>query len=586
LFPSIWTSEPKYMSQVAEKYIDDVLSGQVPAGPYIIKAFQRHRRDLARTDIYFDGEAGNFVIDFIQTFCIPAEQEVPLKLTPWQHAVLYITYGWKRADGTRRFRRTYLEIAKKNGKTELLAALAHYHLIADGEVSPRVFIAATTGKQADHCFKSAVAMRDKHPDLRAAVRKSGENPTIALFTENLGRISKMARDAAGEDGALVSCAILDEFHRWKHGSNLKSVLRYGVRTFKQPMQLAITTAGASEGGTTPCWEEHEYGIKILDGLLEDDEFAPWIFCMDAKDDWKNPNNWVKSNPSLGYLFDLDTIQKEYAEAQGKPTEIGEFKRFCLNIWVSASADPAIEIDNWDLCCREPIENHPDGVRLFLESVAELKGQRCFAGLDVAPKNDTSALVLLFPPTEARKKWRVLVYFWCPKDNVAQRVKRDHVPYDVWSDKKFITLTPGDMTDMRFIANKITELSHYFDLRELYYDRAFSDELVRMLGEEGFDMRKFVPFRQTYLQMNGPCHDFMRMLMQKEFVHDNNPVLRWQMSNLRWATQKSTGWIMPARDRKREKIDGCASLIMALACATNPDNIVKPKKSLWVVTSNG
>jgi phage terminase large subunit-like protein len=141
-----------------------------------------------------------------------------------------------------------------------------------------------------------------------------------------------------------------------------------------------------------------------------------------------------------------------------------------------------------------------------------------------------------------------------------------------------------MTDMRFIANKITELSKYFDLRELYYDRAFSDELVRMLGEEGFDMRKFVPFRQTYLQLNGPCHDFMRMLLQKEFEHDNNPVMRWQMSNLRWATQKSTGWIMPDRARKRQKIDGCASLIMALACATNPNNISK-KKSLWVVTSN-
>jgi phage terminase large subunit-like protein len=576
------------VSRTAEQYIDDILSGKILAGPYIIKAFQRHRRDLETAKgrgLYFDPEAGDFVIDFCETFCTPSDRDTPMQLIPWQQAILYITYGWKRADGMRRFRRLYLEIAKKNGKTGLGAALALYHLIADGESSSRVFIAATTGKQAKECFKEAAAMRMRNAELRRAIQQSGKGDHIfALFTNDLGRLSMMARDAASEDGALVSTAILDELHRWKNSGGLYSVLRYGGRTRRQPLMIELTTAGASAGGTTPCWVEREYGTKVLDGFFEDDQFAPWIFCMDPKDNWKDPTNWVKSNPSLGYLFTEERLVQEFNEVQGKPTDIGEFKRFGLNIWSSESDNPAIEIEKWDACCREDIANHPDGQRLFAESVVELKGRTCFAGLDLAPKLDTSALVLLFPPLKIGEKWRVLSYFWCPEDNVAQRVKRDRVPYDVWSEKKFITLTPGNLTDVRYVADQITEIAKQFDLKELAYDDAWSSELIRMLGESGFPMQKFVPFPQNNLRMNGPCVEFMRKVIRQEFAHDNNPVMRWQMANLRWNTNKITGMIRPSRDSKREKIDGCASLIMALARAIDPDNVTKPKREFFVVTS--
>jgi phage terminase large subunit-like protein len=577
------------VSLIAEQYIAGVLDGSIPAGPWIKKALQRHKRDLEKSsntgNFYFDPNAGDFVIDFVQTFCIPSEQETPLVLTPWQHAVLYITYGWKRADGTRRFRRVYLEIAKKNGKTELVAALAIYHLIADGELSPRVFVAATTGKQANHCFKSAVAMRDKQSELKEAIGKSGKNPVHALYTDNLGRLSKMARDAASEDGALVSCAILDELHRWKTGSNLYSVLRYGGRTRKQPIMWQTTTAGASADGTSLCYSEREYGCKILDGFEVNDEIAPWIFCMDDKDNWKDPKNWIKANPSMGYLFNEETLVNEFNEAQGKPGEVGEFKRFALNIWSSEADDPAIEIAKWDACCREDITKYPDPRRLREDAIKELAGRTCFGGIDLAPKLDTSALLLLFPPTTIGEKWAVLEYFWCPKDNVQVRVKRDHVHYDTWSEQKFITLTSGNMTDVRLIADALLGISKQFNLKEIYYDAAWSSELVRMLGELDSSLHeKCVEFPQSFMRMNAPCQEFMRKVLRQEFSHSHNPVMRWQMANLRWNTQKGTGFVKPARGSKREKIDGCASLIMALACATSPDNQIKPKKKLWVVTS--
>ena len=238
-----------------------------------------------------------------------------------------------------------------------------------------------------------------------------------------------------------------------------------------------------------------------------------------------------------------------------------------------------------LVAAKTIAHHPDAVkRLFAESIAELKGRTSFWGLDLAPKLDTSALVGVFPPLKTDEKWRILAYFWCPADNVAGRVKRDRVPYDLWSQKKFITLTPGNLTDVRFIADQITEIAKQFDMKELAYDDAWSAELIRMLGESGFPMQKFVSFPQNNLRMNGPCVEFMRKVNRQEFAHDHNPVMRWQMANLRWNVNKVTSMIKPSRDSKREKIDGCASLIMALARAIDPENITKPKKTLWIATS--
>ena len=571
-----------------EQDIADVLSGAIVVGPWILKAVQRHVRDLEtghERGFYFDAAAGQHVQDFIETFCTPPNQETPMVLMPWQRVVLGILYGWKRiGDGTRRFRRAYIEIGKKNGKTALVAALCLYHLIADGELSARCFVAATTKKQANICFKEAVAMRNRNAELKAEISQAGNEPIIALYISASGsRLSTMARDGDSEDGAMVSFACLDELHRWKVGAGIYSVLRYGGRTRKQPLMVEITTAGSSAGGTSLCWAEREYGTKILDGHVVDDEFAPFIFCMDDKDDWKDEKNWPKANPSLGYLFDLDTIRKEFNETEGKPAARADFKRFALNIWSNESESPAIELSKWDACCREPLDKHPDPKRMRRESLERLAGRRCFAGVDLAPKLDTSSLVLLFPPDATSDKWDVLEWFWCPKDNIEGRVKKDRVPYDRWSDDEFITTTEGNLTDVRFISDAIIEINKKFDLVELAYDDAWSSELIRMLGEAGFPMQKFLSYPQSHLKMNGPCQEFMRKLLRQEFSHNNNPTMRWQVSNLRWNTQKGTGFIKPDRDSKREKIDGPASLIMALARATAPEN-QKKQFNFFVVQS--
>lgn len=575
------------VNPVVDSYISGVMDGTNSVGPWIRKSIQRHLNDLengADRGLYFDPAAANYVIDFCQTFCTPSNQTEPMVLYPAQQVWLAILYGWKKADGTRRFRRTLFLVSKKNGKSGISSALALYHLIADGEQSARVFCAATSLKQARTVFKEAVAMRNRNAELKAAIQQSGKEPVIALYiAETASRLSPLARDADSEDGAVVSAAICDEIHRWKN-EDLWTVLRLGGRTRKQPMMICISTAGASAGGTSVCWNEYIYGCKILNGIVQDDEVMPMFFTLDDKDDWKDESVWHKSNPAMGYLFPLETIQKEFHETEGKPSARASFLRFALNIWSSESENPAIELSRWDACSREDLKTHPDPKRLRQESLLRLKGRRCFAGVDLAPKLDTSSLVLVFPPAKTGEKWEVIPYFWCPADNVAGRVKRDHVPYDVWSKDGFITLTPGNLTDVRHIADSITEINKQFDLVELAYDSAWSSELIRMLGESGFPMQKFISFPQTHVKLNAACQEWMRKILRAEFHHDADPVMRWQVNNLRWNTQKGTGFIKPDRDFKREKIDGPAAMIMALARAIDPDNQVKPRPTFWSVTS--
>ena len=571
------------INPVVDRYISGVTDGTIIVGPWIRKAIQRHIRDLERTDIWFDPEAANHVIDFCQNFCIPSAQADPIVLMAWQQTYLAVLYGWKRLDGTRRFRRAYLEIAKKNGKTGLAAALSLYHLIADGELSARVFVAATALKQARECFAEAVAMRDKSPELSGMVLRYGNSPVLSLFVPTTNsRLSPMTRGSDSQDGAVVSAAILDELHRWKLTDNLWSILRYGGDTRKQPMLICITTAGASANKSTLCWGEHEYGCRILDGMIQDDEICPFIFSLDVGDIISNEATWIKPNPSLGEILPLSALLNQYKEAMGKPTAMGEYRRYRLNIWTDEVADPAIDIEEWDNCCVADLSKHPDPKRLRKEAIEQLKGKLCFAGVDLAPKIDTSALVLVFPPLTSEEKWRVLEYFWVPEDNIQDRVRRDHVPYDIWAKDGFLETTPGNMTDVRYIAEQITAINALYDLKEIAYDDAWSSELVRMLGESGFPMQKFVSHPQTPIKMNPACLELMRKVERHELSQTNNPVMRWQMSNLRWATQHGTGFIKPARDRRREKIDGCASLLMAISRAIDPENMIKPKRKFFMV----
>ena len=366
-------------------------------------------------------------------------------------------------------------------------------------------------------------MRDKHSELSAVIGKTGQSPVLALYVqETNSRLSPMTRGSDSQDGAVVSAAILDELHRWKTTDSLWSILRYGGDTRKQPMLICITTAGASAGKSTLCWGEHEYGTRILDGMITDDEVCPFIFSLDPKcyDIKRTKPTGSKPNPSLGDILPLSALINQYKEALGKPTAMGEYKRYRLNIWTDEVSDPALEIEQWDACCIEDMATHPDAKRLREKLVESLKDQPCFGAIDLAPKIDTSALVLLFPPTKTGEKWAILEYFWCPADNISDRVKRDKVPYDVWAKDGFIVPTPGNLTDVRYIADQISgdKQTSSDSTARLPTTMRGHLELIRMLGESGFKMSKLVSYPQSHMKMNAPCwKELMRMVLRQDCV---------------------------------------------------------------------
>lgn len=587
------------LDQAVARYIENVVKGRITVGKSIRRAIDRHRVDLANQKrknfpFYFDEDAAQIPIEFIETFIVPSESEQPMRLLDWEKCWIAILFGWKRkADGFRRFRRTLLLMAKKNGKTALAAALTFVCLVADGELSARVFIAATTKKQGKVCMTEAVLMRKKSPALKEAISQSGgktdDKQVQALYVKETGsRLSVMARDADSEDGSIVSHCILDELHRWKTKQGLYSVLRYGGRTRKQPLMIEISTAGDAANPSMPCYEEYEYGLKVLDPEDEttDDEFLPFFYTLDEGDDWKDVKNWPKPNPSMGpvsegFLFDVDKLRAEYDEAKGKAGEVNIWKRFGLNIWLQEGDDPAVELEKWDACGRrgEPRE-------LRAQTIAELAGRPCFAGLDPSQKGATSALSLLFPPIDEGEKWRSLEFFWIPKANIQERCKRYRQPFDRWVDDGFVIATPGELIDKRYIAKEILDLSKRFDLRELFYDPAHATEIISLLLEEGFPEEKLGAFAQTPIKMHEPSNSWVLMIERGDYQHDRNPIMRWQVSNLRLRTNPISKLSMPDKSKGRDMIDGDVAQIMARASATSKDNAIPPKKKKFFIAIPG
>jgi phage terminase large subunit-like protein len=270
---------------------------------------------------------------------------------------------------------------------------------------------------------------------------------------------------------------------------------------------------------------------------------------------------------------LEDMRQEALEASNDAESLNAFKRYSLNIRVDA-ADQAIATNDWDGCAR-PLQSIPDGlpitpIELRADTLMKMAGRICFSALDLALTDDTSSLVLVFPPMLPAELWRVVPFFWIPGDNIRARVERHQVPYDVWRDQGFLATTPGKVTDYNFIAARILELSKTFDLRELAYDPALASGLVKQVIQGGFKKERIVKFAQTMMNYAAPCGDFVRAIARREIQHDADPMLRWEITNLRWV-RNHTGLIMPDKLKSVEKIDGPVAAIMAYGRATHPDN---------------
>ncbi|HVJ09703.1 MAG TPA: terminase TerL endonuclease subunit [Acidisarcina sp.] len=534
---------------VAEKYIADVLAGRILTSKLVRLEIERHVRDLkdgAARGLIFDRKAAQHVIDFFPLYLLHTEGEYcdqPFVLLPFQQAQLWILYGWKwKATGYRRFKFAYNEIGRGNGKSAFASGLCIYELKFFGEPGAQVYSASTDKKTAKLVFDTADLMVKKSEWLSERILCSRDNLSIA------GTASKF-EPCASEDmnlmGLRPSFVVLDELHAHRT-SGVWDVFVTAMGKRRNPLLFAITNSGYDRHSV--CWNQREYSTKVLLGIIEDDTWFAWICGLDDGDDWEDERNWIKANPALGFLVRIEDMRSQAAKAKADPSALNSFLRFRLSVWTS-SHSAWMPMDKWDLCATE------------VDRLA-LRGRRCFGGLDLSTTIDISAFVLVFPPEGDDKQWYVIPYFFLPEEAIESRSKRDRVPYDVWARQGLFTLTPGDVIDYDFIRSQVNELAAEYEIKEIAYDPYNAQQLVTQLTGDGFEM---VVLRQGFLSLNAPTKRLMELVLTGVLAHGGNPVLRWMASNVMVAID-AAGCIKPDKAASREKIDGIAALVDALARA--------------------
>ena len=353
----------------------------------------------------------------------------------------------------------------------------------------------------------------------------------------------LSAEAFTKHGLNVHGVIFDELHA-QPNRELYDVLTKGsgdART--QPLFFLITTAGNDRNSI--CYEVHQKAQDILDGRKIDPTFYPVIYGIDDNDDWTDERNWYKANPSLGHTVDIEKVRAAFQSAKENLAEENIFRQLRLNQWVKQSIR-WMQMDKWDECA-------------FSVSPKELIGRECFGGLDLSSTTDITAFVLVFPPRYDDDKYVVMPFFWIPEDNLALRVRRDHVPYDAWEKQGYIKTTEGNVVHYGFIESFIEDLGVKYNIKEIAFDRWGAIQMTQNLEGMGFTV---VPFGQGYKDMSPPSKELMKLTLEKKLAHGGNPVLRWMMDNIFIKTDPA-GNIKPDKEKSTEKIDGAVATIMAL-----------------------
>lgn len=498
------------------------------------------------SNFWYDEAAAERAVRFFSLFLRHVKGESAgssFLLQPWQeHEVIRPLFGWKRSDGTRKYRRVYVEIPRKNGKSTVAAGIGLYLLFADNEPGAEIYSAATDREQAAIVFDVARSMVEGEAQLKNMARVYRR--AIAVPRTN-SSYKVLSADAYTHHGLNAHGIIFDELHA-QPNRELWDVLTTSTGARRQPVIFAITTAGYDKNSI--CYEVHDYALKVRDGIIDDPSFLPAVYAADKEDDWRLPEVWRKANPSLGITISEEYLAEECKRAQESPAYQNTFRQLHLNQWTEQSVR-WLDMFVWD-----------EGSETF--DVDELAGRACFGGLDLSTTTDLSCFCLMFPPKTDGEKWKVLCWFWVPEENLLKRVERDRVPYDVWAREGYIELTPGNVIDYEFIRAKIRDLSETYYITELGYDPWNATGLVTELMNDGAEL---VPVQQSYARLNAPVKELERLIVSRELLHGGNPVLRWNASNASVKFDPS-GNMKVDKSASTDRIDGIVAMLCALFSA--------------------
>lgn len=511
---------------------------------------------LRKSGYWFDGFEADRICAFYERHLTHSKGEWAGKrivLEPWQREKIRRLFGWRRPDGTRRYRRSFWGLPRKNGKSLVASGVALYLTTADGEPGAEVFAAASNREQADAVYGEAEKMVEASASLSAICEVF---KTAIFMPRSLSRFRAISSKPGSKHGFNPHGVICDELHAWKD-RELYDALTTGGAARRQPMEFVITTAGYDL--TSVCYECWDYAVSVLEGNIDDPHFLPVIYAADKDDDWREPATWRKANPNLGVSVKEEYLREQVADAKNKPARVNIFKRLHLNVWTQ-QAERFFDMERWD-DCPNPAEQ------------VSLRGRRCFVGIDLSRRVDLTAVVYLFPLEAGR--FIVVPRFFAPEDGVEERERRDRVPYRLWAQQGLLTLTPGNVVDYGFIRQVLLEAARNYDIVEIAYDPWGSTQLALQLQDDGLTC---VEFLQHIKHMSEPTKALEALVLEGKLIHRNNPLLRW-MADGAVVVSDASGNIKLAKNKTKARIDGLVALIMALGRATlgqHEDSVYKKR----------
>ncbi|HHW13483.1 MAG TPA: terminase large subunit [Firmicutes bacterium] len=534
------------MTDPVTQYAQEAVAGRVVVGLRVRQACERHLKDLERqgTDDFpyvFDQAKAERAFKFFG-FCRHVKGMLagkPIELQDWQKFIVGSIFGWVHRDtGLRRFRKAYVQVGRKNGKSTILSGIGLYMLMADGEWGAEVYATATKHDQARIVYDAARIMASRSPDLLKRL-EPGKAETIHPATES--KFMPLSKDTKSLDGLNPHLGIIDEYHAHQT-SEMYDVIVSGMGQRSQPLLFVITTAGFDLA--SPCYEEYTYCCKLMDGILENEQYFAYIAQLDAEDSPQDESAWVKANPLLASTDEgMAYLRSELQAALDVPSKMRNFLTKNLNQWVDQKEDGYMPMEKWRACKGE---------------IPDIRGRECYIGVDLSAKIDLTSVGFEFPLENGG--FVVLSHSFMPEETVAQKRKTDKVPYDAWIRQGFITETPGAVVDYQFIRQYIKDqvAEHGWVVREVCVDPWNATQFAQDLQTDGFTVVEIIQGIRT---LSEPTKHFREMALAGKIVHDGNPVLNWAMSNA-VTRQDHNQNIMLDKQKARDRIDPVAALINA------------------------
>lgn len=526
-----------------EEYTKKIESGEIGVSRRLQRVYQKLLIDCRepKNGYHFDEGRANRPIEFIERFCKQSKGEwagKPVKLELFQKAFISALFGFIDERGNRKYKEAFFYVARKNGKSTLLAGLALYCLVADGEAGAECYSLATKLDQAKLIFNEAVNMVKQSPDLSALIKK---RQTDLYFAQTFSKFQPLSKNSNTLDGLNCHFCAIDELHSIKD-RNQYEVLKQSQSARRQPLLVMITTAGTLRESIFD--DMYAYAVGVADGTIEDEGFLPILYELDNRAEWQEPANWIKANPALGTIKKIEDLRAKVKRAAQSPKDLTGLLTKDFNVICNTGAA-------W--LTFEEIENKAKF------DLAQFKGKYAIGGVDLSMARDLTCATLVM--IDSQEKKYVTQMYWLPEDGFYKKVEEEKIPYDQWQEQGYLRLCKGNVINYSDVTDWFIEMVEKYEITPfcICYDPYSAAYWKQEMEQRGFRMLK-VYQQPKYLSL--PMQMLGADLQAHKVIYNNNPILKWCLSNTGVEEDKE-GNIKPAKaNRQKDRIDGAASLVDA------------------------